>query len=98
MACLVGGVAIEILAHWQTGVRPNENSYSAMVYMASALTGQVVAAVVVMSLFTVARHFAGKLDRQRRVTFDNTALLAVFAAGQGLLGLALIHGFPRLIG
>jgi cytochrome c oxidase subunit I+III len=96
--CLVGGVAVEIVGHWQTGLRATANSYSAMVYMASALTAQVVAAVVIMSLFTGARYATGKLDRQRRVTFDNTALLAVYAAGQGLVGVGLIHGFPRLIG
>ena len=95
---LVGGVAIEITAHWQTGLRPADSSYSAMVYMASVLTGQVVAAVVIMSLFTAARYFTGRLDRERRVTFDNTALFALYAAGQGVLGLALVHGFPRLIG
>jgi cytochrome c oxidase subunit I+III len=97
-ACLVGGVSVDILGHWHSGLRATDNSYSAMVYMAGALTGQIVAAVVIMSLFTFARHVAGKLDSERRVTFENTALLAYYAAGQGIVGLALIHGFPRLIG
>lgn len=97
-ACLIAAAAIEFVAHWQSGLRPTENSYSAMVYMATVLTCQVIAAVAVMSMFTVARYMAGKLDRVRRVTFENTALLAVYAAGQGVLGLILIHGFPRLTG
>ncbi len=96
--CLIAAAAVEFGGHWQRGLRPTENSYSALVYMASLLTCQVIAAVAVMSIFTVARYMAGKLDRARRVTFENTALLAIYAAGQGVVGLILIHGFPRLIG
>ena len=48
--------------------------------------------------FTLARYVTGKLDAERRVTFENTALLTYYTAGQGLLGLLLIHGFPRIIG
>jgi cytochrome c oxidase subunit I+III len=98
MACLICAVTVEIMVHWITGLQPDENSYSAMVYMASVLTGQIVAAVVAMTLFTIARYVAGKFNRQRRVTFENTALLGLYTAGQGLLGLTLIHGFPRLMG
>jgi cytochrome c oxidase subunit I+III len=53
--------------------------------------------VLIMSLFTVARYAAGKLDSVRRLSFDNTALLGWYGAGQGLLGLVLVHGFPRLL-
>jgi cytochrome c oxidase subunit I+III len=97
-AAAVAAVGVEISGHWQTGLRPTDNSYGALVYMASALTGQLVFAVAIMTLYTLARHFTGRLDRIRRVTFDNTALLLYYAAAQGLLGLALVHGFPRLIG
>ena len=31
------------------------------------------------------------------MTFDTFALLAYYAAGQGLLGLLLVHGFPRAV-
>jgi len=51
-----------------------------------------------MGLFTLARHLAGKLDGRRRVTFDNYRLLYHYAVGQSLLGLLLVHGFPRMIG
>ena len=60
--------------------------------------GQIVFAVTMMTLFAVARHFAGRLDREWRVNYEMTALLAYYAAGQSLLGLVLVHGFPRLIG
>ncbi|MEX2628969.1 MAG: cytochrome c oxidase subunit I [Tistlia sp.] len=96
--CVVGAVAIEILGHWQSGLRPTDSSYAALVYMASVLTGQVVAAAVIMTLYTLARHVTGRLDRVRRASFENTALLLYFGAGQGLIGLLLVHGFPRMTG
>jgi cytochrome c oxidase subunit I+III len=95
---LVAYVVLEIIGHWQSGLRPTESAYAAMVYMASFLSAQLVAVVAIMSLFTAARSFAGQLDRVRRVSFDCTALLAYYAAGQGILGLLLVHGFPRLMG
>jgi cytochrome c oxidase subunit I+III len=96
-ACAVGAVAIDVMGQWQAGLRPSSSSYAAMVYMSSILTGQLVFAVVLMSAFTLARHFTGRLDSVRRVTLDNTALLLFYSVGQGLLGLVLVHGFPRLI-
>ncbi len=95
---LAGGVAVEVLGHWLSGLRPTANSYSAMVYMADALTGQLAFAVIIMALFTMARQIAGKLDSERRGCFENTALLACYTNAQGLFGLLLIHGFPRIIG
>ena len=56
------------------------------------------ALLVLMGLFTVARSLAGKLDAARRATFDNTAILWHYTTVQGLVGLGLVHFFPRLIG
>jgi len=97
-ASAVAAVGVELLGHWQTGLRPADSSYGAMVYLASGLSGQLVFAIVVMALFTLARHFTGKLDTVRRGSFENTSLLLYYTAGQGLLGLFLVHGFPRLTG
>jgi cytochrome c oxidase subunit I+III len=96
-AALVAAVAVEIVAHWQSGLRPQTTAYGAMVYLGGVLAAQVVAAVVFMGLFIVARLVAGRTDRERRNSFDHTTLLAYYAAAQTLLGLALVHGFPRLI-
>jgi cytochrome c oxidase subunit I+III len=95
---LAAAVIVELAGHWQAGLRPTQSGYSALVYMASVLNGQLAAAVIVMALFAVARHFAGRLDRERRMTFDSTALLAWYTAAQAALGLLLVHGFPRAIG
>ncbi len=96
--CLAAAGAVEIYGHWSSGLRPTLNAYGAMVYMASALNLQVALAVLIMAGFVVGRGFAGKLDRERRVTFDNTLMLLLYGAGQTLLGLILVHGFPRAVG
>ncbi|MCR4264674.1 cytochrome c oxidase subunit I [Nitratireductor sp. ZSWI3] len=96
--CLAGAVAVEILSHWQSGLRPTDNAYGAMVYMQSALNGQLAFALIVMIGFAIARMVAGKLDRVRRVSFDNAAVLYTYAAAQILFGLVLVHGFPRVAG
>jgi cytochrome c oxidase subunit I+III len=46
----------------------------------------------------LARYAAGRVDTARRVTYDNTALLVYYTAAQGIVGLLLVHGFPRLLG
>jgi cytochrome c oxidase subunit I+III len=98
LACLAGALAIELAAHWRTGLAPSASAYGAMVYMGIVLFGQLAFAVVIMGALVVARHFANRLDRERRVTFENMALLYYYTVAQSLLGLALIHGFPRLVG
>jgi cytochrome c oxidase subunit I+III len=97
-ACLWGAIAVEIAGHWQAGLRPASSAYGAMVYLSSGLTGQIAVAVAVMSVFAFGRQFAGKLDAVRCGTFENTALLLFYCAGQGLFSLLLIHGFPRVMG
>ena len=97
-ASLVGSVGVDVAGHWFAGLRATDNAYGAMVYMAAILNGQLALAVSVMGVFVLARLIVGKLDAGRRVSFDNTALLAYYTAGQTLFSLLLIHGFPRGIG
>jgi cytochrome c oxidase subunit I+III len=97
-ACaLIAAVVCEIVAQWQLGVRPTDTSYAALVYMACVLNGQLAFAVLIMALFVIARHFTGKLDAVRFASLENTCLLAWYTVGQALVGLLLIHGFPRII-
>jgi cytochrome c oxidase subunit I+III len=49
-AALAVAVAVEIVSHWQSGVRPEATAYGAMVYLAGLLAAQVVAALVLMGL------------------------------------------------
>ncbi|MGZ8162425.1 MAG: cytochrome ubiquinol oxidase subunit I, partial [Methylobacter sp.] len=94
---IVLAVYLAIWCHWQTGLSPSQSSYGALVYMASVLNGQLVFAVLIMSLFVIARHFTGKLDRVRFASLENTNLLAYYTVAQALIGLLIIHGFPRMI-
>jgi cytochrome c oxidase subunit I+III len=93
---LLGALALDGVSHWRGGLRPQASGYAAMVYANAALQAQIVAAVAVMALFGVARVVVSRLDRVRRVVFDNLALLWTYALGQAAFGLILIHGFPRL--
>ncbi len=51
----------------------------------------------ILALFALARRAAGKMDAVRRVTFDNARLFWQYTVLQSLAGLALVHGFPRLV-
>jgi len=95
---MIAALAVEIFGHVQSGLDPATSSYAAMVYMGVILTGQAAIASVILCLFALGRHVTGQLDNYRRATFDNARLLYWYTVGQGLFGLVLIHGFPRLIG
>ncbi len=88
----------ELLGQWRTGLRAPDSGYAAVVYMAGALQGTLVVVVAIMALYTLARSLCGLLDARRRATYDNTMLLWHYAVGQGLVGLALVHVTPRLLG
>jgi cytochrome c oxidase subunit I+III len=95
VGALAAALFAEIAGHWGTGLRPDASGYTALVYLASVLQLQIVGAIVVMSCLVLARLAAGRLDSRRRVTFEVLSLMTHYAVGQGLLGLAVIHGFPR---
>jgi cytochrome c oxidase subunit I+III len=94
---LVAALAVELGGHWNSGLRPDVNGYAALVYLASVLQLEIVAAVVILGFYTIARVLAGRLNAARRVTFDVLTLLSHYAVGQGLLGLLLVHGFPGAV-
>jgi cytochrome c oxidase subunit I+III len=95
---LVGAFGFELYGHWRTGLRPTDSSYGAIVYAVVSIQGFFVAVVATMALYTLVRSLAGRLDRERRATFDNTRLFWHYTVVQGLLGLALVHLAPRLLG
>jgi cytochrome c oxidase subunit I+III len=95
---LVGGLAVEVFTQWGAGIRPDADAHAAMVYMAAFLQLQLTLGLIVMAAFAVARSLAGLLNRRRRVVYDNLGLLWHYTVLQGLFGLLLVHGFPRLAG
>ena len=60
-----------------------------------ARAGQVTSALD--TLAPLARSLAGMLNAERRMTMDVTRLFWTYMAGQGAVGLALLHGFPRVL-
>ena len=95
---LVAALMLEVRAQWQTGLRPESDVHGAMVFMNAFLQAQLTLSVLVMSGFAIGRSVDGRLDRKRRVVFDNLGLLYHYTVGQSLLGLLIVHGFPRLAG
>jgi len=95
---LVAALGIDLYSQWQTGLTPIESSYGAVVYTVIALQGFFVATVAMMGLYTFARSICGLLNAERRATFDNTMLLWHYTVVQGLMGLAVVHLSPRLLG
>jgi cytochrome c oxidase subunit I+III len=94
---LLTAVLTELFGHLQRGLTPTGSAYGALVYMASVLNIQLVVAVFILLCFALARYLSGKLDRERRVSFENAWLLYGYAVVQILLGLVLVHGFPRAV-
>lgn len=94
---LVAALLLEVLTQWRTDLRPESDAHAAMVYMAAFLQAQLTLPVLVMAGFAIARRLSGHLDRKRRVVFDNLSLLYHYTVGQSLLGLLVVHGFPRLV-
>lgn len=58
-AVLLAGLAVESAGDWGTGLVPRRSSYGAMVYLSVVLGDQIAGVVVIMALFTIARHFRG---------------------------------------
>jgi cytochrome c oxidase subunit I+III len=91
-----GGFAVELAAH--VDADPRITAYGAVVHVVLLLDGVLLVAGLALVLFAAARRLAGRLDAVRRVTFDNSRLLWHALTAQALTGLALVHGFPRLVG
>jgi cytochrome c oxidase subunit I+III len=95
---LIAAFAVDLYSQWQAGLRPTDSGYAAVVYTFSVLQGQFVAVLLVMCFYVLARSACGLLDAGRRASFDNTMLLWHYTVVQGLAGIAVVHGFPRLLG
>jgi cytochrome c oxidase subunit I+III len=91
-------IAIDLWTQWQSGLLPDRHSYGAVVYTILCWQGFHVGILVIMGLYTIARSFGGLLDSRRRASFDSTMLMCHYTTGQGIVALALIHLFPRLLG
>ncbi|WP_207462386.1 cytochrome c oxidase subunit I [Azospirillum sp. SYSU D00513] len=94
----VAGSVLEITGQIGTGLKGAESAYGAVTYMLAAWQAFHVAVLLIMIGYTLARSFCGLIYAERRVTFDNTMLFALYTVAQGLIALLLVHLFPRLFG
>ncbi|MFJ3460013.1 cbb3-type cytochrome c oxidase subunit I [Achromobacter spanius] len=90
--------ALDLIVHWQTGLRPQATAYTAATYAVAGLQALFGGLSVVMAIFTVARSLAERLSPTRRAAFDTTRAMLFYTVAQGLIALALLHAFPRLTG
>ena len=92
---LVAASAVNLAGHG--ALSPQESGYAAIVYAIMSIDAFFATVSIVLALFAVARWFAGRLDRERRVTFDNARLFWHYTVAQTLAGLLMVFGFPRLV-
>jgi cytochrome c oxidase subunit I+III len=86
---MIAGAALLLLAfalqcHGLRDVDPKAHAHGATIWALLAWQGVHVLLVVLMIAYTLARHAARKLDAARRVTFDNTFLVCLYTALQGM--------------
>jgi cytochrome c oxidase subunit I+III len=95
---MLAAVALDLGGQWTAGLAPTGHGYGATVATAILIQGLFVAALLVMTAYSLARSWAGRLSPTRRATFDNTMLLWHYTAAQGVIGLAALHALPRWLG
>src|ERR687898_791744 len=71
LATLLMGASFGVALHdlWQSGLRPSQHAYGAMVYTVRAYQGLHVAVLLVMACYLLARSMCGLLDPVRRASF-----------------------------
>jgi cytochrome c oxidase subunit I+III len=93
---LILGLSVNFLA--LRDLSPQQSAYGAIVYAIASWDAFFAACATLLALFALARRWAGRLDRERRVTFDNARLFWHYTVAQTLAGLLMVHGFARLVG
>jgi cytochrome c oxidase subunit I+III len=95
---MIAAVTLEFALHRGAGVTPTGSAYGAAVYLILSLHGFFATVVVAMAIYALARRLAGKLDAERRSAFDTMMIYWHYAVLQAVLGVLLLHGFPRITG
>ncbi|HJQ62876.1 MAG TPA: cbb3-type cytochrome c oxidase subunit I, partial [Burkholderiales bacterium] len=92
---LLAATVLNFLGH--RPLSPQESAYGAMVHALLSIDAFFCTVAVVLALFAVARQIAGRLDRDRRVSFDNARLFWHYTVTQSCAGLLMLYAFPRLV-
>ena len=96
VALLLGAIGVEAAA--QRGLSPAQSGYGAAVWLLLALAAWLFVVVLALAIHAVARALTGRLDPVRRASYDTLRLFWHYTILQTLAGIALVHGFPRLVG
>jgi cytochrome c oxidase subunit I+III len=95
LVLLLGAIAVEFLA--QRAHSPAQSGYGATVWLLLVLAAWFGFVVLATSLHAVARALIGRLDPTRRASFDTARLFWHYTVAQTVAGIALVHGFPRMV-
>src|SRR5690606_34210159 len=93
-AALATGFGADLYSWWGAGLRPEASGQGATVFGLLSLQGFMVAVVVLMAGYGIARSWAGHLSARRTSTVDLIALFMSYTAVQGGLGAAVVRLFP----
>ena len=94
--CLIAAFGLDLWG--QRALSATASSYGAVVHLLLSIEGFFGAVAITMALFALARSAHGLVSRTHRVSFDNARLFWHYTVAQSLVGLMLVHGFPRLVG
>jgi len=93
---LAAAFGVEVAA--QRALSPVASAYGAAVWLVLVLAGWFVVVVAAVAINAIARLATGRLDAVRRASFDTMRLFWHYTVAQTLVGIVLVHGFPRLAG
>jgi cytochrome c oxidase subunit I+III len=93
----VGAFAALLVGHFDAGLQPKANAWSATVAALLGYMGLHVAALIVMAGYLIARLLTGRVAADRRATLDNVALYWQLAAVQAVAVILLIQWLPRVM-
>jgi cytochrome c oxidase subunit I+III len=85
------GLVLTVLGLQAADISPQAHAYGAALYALVCWQGMHVILVTLMGGYTVVRRWRGLLDASHRATFDNTRLMWLYTAAQGLVVLAVMY-------
>ena len=98
LATAAVGFAANAWGHWDAGLQPKANAWSATVMTLVGYQGVHVVVITLMAAYLIGRFASGRLRPNARATLDNTVLFWQYAAVQGALTVAAVQALPRLLG
>ncbi|MCW5717661.1 MAG: cbb3-type cytochrome c oxidase subunit I [Bauldia sp.] len=93
---LLAASALDIWNLADAGVTPSGSAYGAAVFVIASGQALLALALAVVTGLLVAKALVGRINAERRLSFEVGRLLVLYAAGQGLVALVVIHLFPRI--